>query len=155
MNTWLLIGIIAVIAYVIQIIFGLRQIKHFNQVYQKLRQQGRVAIGRRPGRIKSGTIMLFALDANGVITDTQKMQGISVISKFKQLNQFNGIELQALTSYHPLVSKELKITRQTIENARELYLRVQSGDYQESSPLSLVDKLRMHAMVVRKQLVHK
>lgn len=33
MNTWLLIGIIAVIAYVIQIIFGLRQIKHFNQVY--------------------------------------------------------------------------------------------------------------------------
>ena len=150
MNTWLLIGIIAVIAYVIQIIFGLRQIKHFNQVYQKLRQQGRVAIGRRPG-----TIMLFALDANGVITDTQKMQGISVISKFKQLNQFNGIELQALTSYHPLVSKELKITRQTIENARELYLRVQSGDYQESSPLSLVDKLRMHAMVVRKQLLHK
>lgn len=103
MNTWLLIGIIAVIAYVIQIIFGLRQIKHFNQVYQKLRQQGRVAIGRRPGRIKSGTIMLFALDANGVITDTQKMQGISAISKFKQLNQFNGIELQALTDRKSVV----------------------------------------------------
>lgn len=155
MNTWVLIGIIAIVAYIIQIFFGLRQIKHFNHVYQKLRQQGRVAIGRRPGRIKSGTLIMFSLNQDGIIMETQKMQGVSVISKFKRIDKFNGIEIKALTSYHPLVSKEIKITRQTIENARELYLRVQSGDYQESSPLSLVDKLKIHAMVVKNQLLHK
>lgn len=155
MNTWLVVGLIAIAAYVIQIMFALRQIKHFNQVYQALRRQGRVAIGRRPGRIQSGTIIMFAIDTNGVILTTQKMQGISVASRFKHLTQFDGIELQALTPYHPLVSKELKMTRQTIENARELYLRIQSGDFHEETKLSPFDHAKLYFNVAKHQLLHK
>jgi DNA-binding transcriptional regulator of glucitol operon len=152
MNTWLLVGIICVLAYLVQILLGLQQIKNFNQVYQRLRRQGRVAIGRRPGKIRSGTIILFALDAKGVIQETQKMQGISVIAKFKRLDQFNGLALQALTAYHPLVSKELKITRQAIENARDLFIRVQAGDYQETSALSPVVLLKNQVFGYGQQL---
>lgn len=152
MSTWLFIGIICILAYLVQILLGLRQIKAFNQVYQRLRQHGRVAIGRRPGKIRAGTIMMFALDANGVIRETQKMQGVSVISKFKSLDKFNGVELQALTDYHPLVAKEIKITRQAIENARELFIRVQAGDYHETQPLSPVMLLKSQLFGYGQQL---
>lgn len=101
MNSWLVFGILAAVAYGVQILFGMHQIKQFNQVYQRMRRGGRVAIGRRPGRIQSGTIMLFALDARGVIKETQKMQGISVLAKFKTIDTFTDIALEALTPYHP------------------------------------------------------
>lgn len=155
MNSWLVFGIIAAVAYGVQILFGMHQIKQFNQVYQRMRRKGRVAIGRRPGRIQSGTIMLFALDANGVIKETQKMQGISVLAKFKTIDTFTDIALEALTPYHPLVSKELRITRQTIENARMLYLRVQSGDTVEETKLSMFEHLKLRVMLAKKQVLHK
>ncbi|CEN27525.1 transcriptional regulator GutM [Pseudolactococcus piscium] len=155
MNSWLVFGILAAVAYGVQILFGMHQIKQFNQVYQRMRRGGRVAIGRRPGRIQSGTIMLFALDARGVIKETQKMQGISVLAKFKTIDTFTDIALEALTPYHPLVFKELRITRQTIENARMLYLRVQSGDTVEETKLSLFEHLKLHVMLAKKQVLHK
>jgi DNA-binding transcriptional regulator of glucitol operon len=152
MTTWFLIGGVCIVAYLIQIILGLYQIKNFNKVYQHLRKNGRVAIGRRSGKIRSGTIMLFGLNEKGVIQSTQKMQGISVLAKFKALDTFNGIELQALTSYHPLVLKEMKLTRVAIENARELFIRVQANDYQEVQALSPMILLKMQLLTYGQQV---
>jgi hypothetical protein len=39
--------------------------------------------------------------------------------------------------YHPLVQKENKLTQQAMENAREIYLRVELGNYQETQPLNV------------------
>ena len=35
---------------------GMKQIKHFNQNYQELRQLGKVAIGRRAGKLKQARL---------------------------------------------------------------------------------------------------
>ena len=83
------------------------------------------------------------------------MQGISVLAKFKTIDTFTDIALEALTPYHPLVSKELRITRQTIENARMLYLRVQSGDTVEETKLSMFEHLKLRVMLAKKQVLHK
>ena len=73
-----LFGIFALGAYLLQILFGLKQIKHFNQNYQQLCKKGKVAIGRRAGKIKAGTIVLLAVDPAGIILDARKMQGVTV-----------------------------------------------------------------------------
>ncbi len=55
-----IIGGIVITAYILQIVFGMKQLKNFNQVYSELRKKGRVAIGRRAGKVQSGTIVMFA-----------------------------------------------------------------------------------------------
>ena len=57
-----IIGGIVITAYILQIVFGMKQLKNFNQVYSELRKKGRVAIGRRAGKVQSGTIVMFAVD---------------------------------------------------------------------------------------------
>lgn len=142
-------GAFALGAYLLQVFLGLKQMKHFNQVYQQLRKQGKVAIGRRAGKIRAGTIVMFALDSQGIIIDSVKMQGVTVMAKFKQLPQFCGEDITQLTENHPLVQQENKLVRKTILNARELYLRVQSGNYQEERPLSPLLGLKVQAQLLK------
>ena len=113
---------------------GMKQIKHFNQNYQELRQL-KVAIGRR-GKLKAGTIILFAVDSQGKILAARKMQGVTVLAKFHPLPQYVNEDIHYMDHYHPLVQKENKLTQQAMENAREIYLRVELGNYQETQPLT-------------------
>lgn len=129
-------GGLMISAYLAQIFLGMKQIKHFNEIYQALRRQGKVAIGRRAGKIKAGTLVLFAVDEQGKILAAQKMQGVTVLAKFHAMPAFVGQDIHYLDQYHPLVRAENKLVCQAIENAREIYLRVAVGNYQEDKPLS-------------------
>ncbi|AYV65485.1 MULTISPECIES: transcriptional regulator GutM [Niallia] len=75
-------------AFVIQMGLGFLQIKHFTKGYSELRRMGKVAIGKKPGRIKAGTIVLFAINKNGRILAAKKMQGVTVMAKFRDLPGF-------------------------------------------------------------------
>lgn len=133
-----LFGAIVILAYGIQILLGMRQLKHFNQVYMRLRKKGRVAIGRRAGKIKSGTIVLFALDQQGRVLEACKMQGVTVLAHFKDMPDYVGQDIHYLDSYNPLVRKENKLLQIAIEDAREVFLRVEAGNYEDvpkSAPL--------------------
>lgn len=52
MNFIYTFAVFVVLAYIVQVILGLQQLKHFNRVYARLRKKGRVAIGRNSGRIR-------------------------------------------------------------------------------------------------------
>ncbi len=129
-------GVFAVGAFVFQTILGFFQIKHFNQVYQELRRKGKVAIGRRSGKFRAGTIVFFAVNDEAKIIDARLMQGVTVLSKFRVKEQFIGQDIHFIDHYHPLVRKENKLTQFAMENAREIYLRVEIGDYVEEKPNS-------------------
>ncbi|SJZ74472.1 DNA-binding transcriptional regulator of glucitol operon [Pilibacter termitis] len=148
MNEWLLLGVIMLSVYLLQVLFGLKQIQNFNKTYKELRSLGKVAIGKRAGKIRSGTIVMFALNKKGEIQRAVKMQGVTVLSRFKEQPQFVGLELMVLTEEHPLMIKMDKITRQTILNATELYQRIEEGDYKEEkkeAPISfLASKVGYH-----------
>jgi len=133
--------IFAVGAYIVQVLLSVFQIKHFNKVYRDLRNLGKVAIGRRTGKIKSGTIVMFAIEDEGKILDARVMQGVTVISKFRQLDQFVGHDIHYIDRYHPLVHKENKLTQEAMEDAREVYLRVSVGDYEEEPVKSPIGQL--------------
>ena len=147
--------IFAVSAYVFQIFLGFQQIKHFNTVYQELRSKGKVAIGRRPGKIRSGTIVMFAIKDEGEIIDARLMQGVTVASKFKKLENYEGHDIHYIDKYHPLVQKENKLTQFAMENAREIYLRVAVGDYNEEPVPSPLKQLVFNLNMSKIMLVNK
>lgn len=136
MNFMIVLGAFGIGAYLLQIVFGMKQIKHFNQTYQQLRRKGKVAIGRRAGKLKAGTIVMFAVSKEGEIIESVKMQGVTVMAKFKQMPQFNGQFITSLVLDHELVQQENKLMRQAIVNAREIYIRVEEGNYVEEKPVS-------------------
>lgn len=133
MDKIVIFGIIVILAYVVQIILGVKQLKHFNKVYAELRKKGRVAIGRRSGKIKSGTIVMFAIDKEGLVLDARKMQGVTVAAHFKQMPNFIGQDIHYFDTYNPLVRNENKLVQIAIEDARELFLRMEAGSYQDVS----------------------
>ncbi|GAB6638131.1 transcriptional regulator GutM [Streptococcus uberis] len=133
MDKIVIFGIIVILAYVVQIILGMKQLKHFNKVYAELRKKGRVAIGRRSGKIKSGTIVMFAIDKEGLVLDARKMQGVTVAAYFKQMPNFIGQDIHYFDTYNPLVRNENKLVQIAIEDARELFLRMEAGSYQDVS----------------------
>lgn len=147
--------IFAVSAYAFQILLGFQQIRHFNKVYQELRQQGKVAIGRRPGKVRAGTIIMFAIKDEGEILDARMMQGVTVMSKFKQRAQYIGHDIHYIDKYHPLVQKENKLTQFAMENAREIYLRVSMGNYTEEPAPSPFKQLAFNLNMSKNILMNK
>ena len=102
MNIFIL-GAIAIIAYILQIFLGMKQIKNFNSVYIRMKRKGKVAIGRRPGKIASGTILLLGVDQRGTIQEAEMMQGTSILARFKPRPQFVGINIHQLTDSPVLI----------------------------------------------------
>ena len=126
-----ILGAVVIVAYILQIIFGLKQLKHFNTTYSELRKKGRVAIGRRSGKIKAGTIVMFAVDRKGMILDAKRMQGVTVVARFKSMPSYIGQDIHYLDTYNPVVRKENKLLQIAIEDARELFLRIEAGNYKD------------------------
>ena len=131
MDSIYILGAVVIVAYILQIIFGLKQLKHFNTTYSELRKKGRVAIGRRSGKIKAGTFVMFAVDRKGMILDAKRMQGVTVVARFKSMPSYIGQDIHYLDTYNPVVRKENKLLQIAIEDARELFLRIEAGNYKD------------------------
>lgn len=155
MNSIYIFGLLFLTAYFIQVAMGIKQMKHFNQHYQELRKLGKVAIGRRAGKVKAGTIFLFAVDPKGSILAARKMQGVTVLAKFHSLPQYVGEDIHYMDHYHPLVRQENKLTQQAIENAREVYLRVGRGDDQEFQSFTWISSLKIQLQLWKNKVRSK
>ena len=123
----LILGVMLVVAFGVQYIFGFKQIKHLGDEYGKMRREGRVAIGRKPGRIKAGTIVFLSLDDKGIIRYGRKLQGITILARFKDFNTLNGLKLNEISKDSRELQRELKITREAVMDAINNYNLVLSG----------------------------
>ncbi|MGT2933518.1 transcriptional regulator GutM [Streptococcus catagoni] len=152
MDSIIVLATIVISAYIFQIFLGMKQLKHFNTIYAQLREKGRVAIGRRSGKIKSGTIVMFALDKTGHVLDARRMQGVTVAARFKEMPQFVGQDIHYFDSYNPLVRKENKLVQIAIEDARELFLRTEAGTYEDVSKYNSAFDLDFHLKTWKNRL---
>lgn len=122
-------------AFLIQHLFGFFQIKHFTNEYVKLRKLGKVAIGRRPGKIRSGTIVMFAINNGGKIIQAKKIQGVTIFSRVKDLKGFEGKFLKKLTQDD--MSHCNKLLQEAIKDAIKTYEIVSNGGVIEDKPSPL------------------
>lgn len=146
-----LLGVLALGAYALQVVLGLRQLKHFNLVYQEMRRKGRVVIGRRSGKFRAGTIVIFAVDQAGKVLEARKMQGVSVMAKFKAMPAYLGQDIHYLDTYNPLVRQENKLLQVAIEDARELFVRIEAGNYKDVPLLNITDQFKLLGLRLKLQ----
>ncbi|WP_342423550.1 transcriptional regulator GutM [Paenibacillus sp. FSL E2-0178] len=110
-----LLIIIAALAWLLQGMLGLLQIRNFNKKYTELRRLGRVAIGKKTGKIRAGTVVMFAIDKDARILQAAQMQGVTVFSRVRHLKGFEGRHLLGLTEQEMLHCNQL--TRAAIMDA--------------------------------------
>ncbi len=113
------------LAWLIQSVFGFMQIKHFNRKYAELRSLGRVAIGKRTGMFRAGTVVMFAIDKQNTILRAAKMQGVTVFSRVKDLKGFEGKNLLKISEKD--YKKVNKLTQFAIEDALKSYEVISKG----------------------------
>lgn len=103
------------LSWLLQSMLGLSQVRNFNRRYAELRQMGRVAIGKKTGKFRAGTLVMFVIDRNDVIVKAVKMQGVTVFSRVRDMKGFEGKILPQLTESD--LTKLNLLTRAAIKDA--------------------------------------
>lgn len=83
--------LLAIIAWVLQIILGWWQVNSFNQAFMLLSKQGNVGIGRTKGRFKAKVVIALAFNENRYVVDNIVMKGWTVFSKPQSIPELNGL----------------------------------------------------------------
>lgn len=94
----IIIGILFILAFIMQYVFTFIQMKSFKVSYKNLRKKGRVVIGKKKGAYRAGAIVMMAIDDNNYIIDTEYMQGTTVFARFKKLDCLNGYNIETINS---------------------------------------------------------
>ena len=113
------------VLYALQTLLALRQAKNFSETFKHLRRRGPVAIGKTKGLFTAGAIVMLQVDAHGVIVSGTKLGGVTVLSRFHELEAFNGCSLLELTPEQD--RRFTKSLRQAVANARDNYAIVHAG----------------------------
>jgi DNA-binding transcriptional regulator of glucitol operon len=70
----------------------------FTKHYREFRRNGRVAIGKHDGILRSGVIIMFLIDDQGIIKKGKYIQGVTVFARYKDINHsFIGKYIGTLT----------------------------------------------------------
>lgn len=128
-------------AFVIQLALGYFQIRNFTKTYIELRRKGKVAIGRRPGKFRAGTIVLFAVNNKGDILDAKKMQGVTVFAKFKKLKGFENKNILSINDND--LNNFNKLVRIAVKDAIHNYKAIMNGG-------EIPEKLSIYRQIITK-----
>lgn len=123
------------IAYVLQFLLTMIQMKDFNLNFRDLRKMGRVAIGKKKGGFVAGSIVMFAIDDEGIILKGMCLSGVTVLARFKEINDFNGVDISTITEEQ--VKSYSKQVQKAILDASSNYITITNcGEIEEEkSPL--------------------
>lgn len=113
------------IAWLLQSVLGFWQIRHFNQKFAEYRRLGRVAVGRRTGLFRAGTVVLFVIDKRNKIIQASKMQGVTVFSRIRPLKGFEGKFLPKIGQAD--LAPHDRLTRLAIQDALKTFSIVTKG----------------------------
>ena len=141
----ILIGILFILAFVMQYALTLVQMKSFKVSYNKLRKKGRVVIGRKKGAYRAGSIVMMAIDDNDYVIETEYMQGTTVFARFKKLDCLTGYRISEI-DYELCKEKGLsKSLKNSIVDGVTNFTKIMNGEEIETpkSPLGkLADKVK-------------
>ena len=120
-------GIILVAAFLLQGLLGLRQIKNFSKTVHKLRMLAPVAIGKNPKKLRSGTLILIAVENNGEIKEAQMMKGVTIFARFKELKALKNRNLAEVASSYEQLKKFDRLTRVCLLDAYKNYINYKTN----------------------------
>lgn len=117
--------LLAVIAWLMQILLSGWQIHRFNQAFARLYQLPcqvkQVGIGRAGGRFRARVIIAIAFDEQQRVTNSLLMKGITVLARPQKIDGIQGLHLTELQA--SLIFPD----NQICQNALLLALKSKSG----------------------------
>lgn len=84
---------IAMILFVMQSVGGVIQVKDYKRTIKKLHKKGTVGIGQRKSGFFSSYIIMIVCDNEGLIIDSETLDGIFICSRFHKIHKFKKINL--------------------------------------------------------------
>ena len=133
-------------AFLLQFFVGSFQMKDFSKTYTRLRQRGRVAIGRSAGYIRSGAVVMFAIDDQGYVLDSAKISGVTAAARFKYFPGFEGKHIETLNEFAPKDKHTKRQFRYTVEDGRLTAVTL-SGEVRNSFDWYSLPEHRMAAVL--------
>ena len=126
------------IAFALQYLLTFLQMKHFMASYRRLRQKGRVAIGKARGAFRAGAIAMFAIDGSGSILEGSYLQGVTVFARARVLKGFEGMDVGDLK---PRDCKRMRlsgpVTKAVLEASSNYRILMSGGELKEEpAPLT-------------------
>ncbi|WP_436966018.1 transcriptional regulator GutM [Staphylococcus shinii] len=146
---FIMLIVILAVGFVIQYLLGWLQIKNFTKHYTELRENGRVAIGRRPAIFKSGTLVLLQINKRNEIEDVRYMQGVTVFSKFKKLKGLEGYKIHKLRDTDLIKYNKLLI--KAILDAQHTFNVIKSGGEIEKIPSPMIKAVKKINRMFKKE----
>lgn len=126
------IVIVFAIAFLLQAIASMAQMKYFAREFTEYRKQGKVVCGRQAGGFHAGAIVLFLIDDRGIIRKAKKLEGVTCLARFRELEGFQDQYVGALTGEE--VPKTHKNLRKAVRDAALTYCKYVSGEEIENPP---------------------
>lgn len=82
--------IFAFILLILQGVLSFKQIKNYRNRVTSLSKKGLLGIGTEKGTLKAGNITLLVCNKEGKIVTAEKMEGITVFTRFKEMEDLSG-----------------------------------------------------------------
>ncbi|MCD8019435.1 MAG: transcriptional regulator GutM [Clostridiales bacterium] len=120
------IGIVIGIAFALQIVLSMLQMRHFTKEFVALRRRGKVACGRQAGGFHAGAIVMFLIDDSGIIQTARKLEGVTCFARVKELGGFEGKYVGSLTGEE--IPKTHKNLRKAVADASLTYRKYTAGE---------------------------
>ncbi|MDO4617313.1 MAG: transcriptional regulator GutM [Lachnospiraceae bacterium] len=120
------------LAFALQIVLSMMQMKHFSKEFVALRKKGKVACGRKSGGFHAGAIVMFRIDDDGIVQEAKKMEGVTCFARVKDLEGFEGRFVGELNGEEIL--KSHRNLRKAVEDAALTYNKYMAGEVIETPP---------------------
>ncbi|MCI8939798.1 MAG: transcriptional regulator [Dorea sp.] len=124
--------IVFAIAFLLQGIASMMQMKYFAKEFTEYRKQGKVVCGRQAGGFHAGAIVLFLIDDGGMIRKAKKLEGVTCLARFKEMEGFRDKYVGELSGEE--VPKTHKNLRKAVRDAALTYRKYISGEEIVSPP---------------------
>lgn len=88
--------IIAFILLIVQGLLSYLQVLNYRKRVSALKSEGIVAVGTHKGVLGSGSIIILACNRQGRVLRGEKLEGITVFERFKEISGIEGMLLSEL-----------------------------------------------------------
>lgn len=126
------IVLVFAVAFLLQAMASVMQMKYFAKEFTEYRKQGKVVCGRQAGGFHAGAIVLFLIDDEGIIRKAKKLEGVTCLARFREMEGFQGKYAGKLTGEE--VPKTHKNLRKAVIDASRTYCKFISGEEIENPP---------------------
>lgn len=129
-------------AWVLQSVLSFKQTQSYTRHFVAMRRKGRVAIGKFRGGIAQGSIVMFVLDGEDRIVEGHRINGVTVVARFKEFSLYNGQRMDEINPHD--ASRFGRSVVKAVLNAGDNYRIITRGGEAAEPPTALgrvLDKL--------------